>query len=61
MNKFSTIFAVQVKFVGLFIIRYVLVHFFRIFFAFDFNGTYSLSLYRHLHHVQGRDFPLKIH
>ena len=63
MNKFSTIFAVQNKFVGLLLpgICYILVHFFRIFFAFDFNGTYSLSLYRHLHHVQGRDFPLKIH
>ena len=50
MNKFSTIFAVQNKFVGLLL-----------FVIYDFNGTYSLSLYRHLHHVQGRDFPLKIH
>ena len=60
MNKFSTIFAGQNKFVGLllFVIYWSI---FLEFFAFDFNGTYSLSLYRHLHHVQGRDFPLKIH
>ena len=62
MNKFSTIFAVQNKFVGLLLfVIIILVNFFRILFVFDFNGTYSLSLYRHLHHVQGRDFPLKIH
>ena len=61
MNKFSTIFAVQNKFVGLllFVRPIYWSIFFRIFFY--FNGTYSLSLYRHLHHVQGRDFPLKIH
>ena len=60
MNKFSTIFAVQNKFVGLYYSLYI-GPFFEKFFAFDYNGTYSLSLYRHLHHVQGRDFPLKIH
>ena len=59
--KFSTIFAVQNKFVGLLLFVIYWSIFFRIFFAFDFNATYSLSLYRHLHHVQGRDFPLKIH
>ena len=55
MNTFSTIFAVQNKFVGLllFVIYWSI--------SLEFNGTYSLSLYRHLHHVQGRDFPLKIH
>ena len=45
MNKFSTIFAVQIKFVGLllFVIYWsIFLEFF--FFAFDFNGTYSLSL-----------------
>ena len=61
MNKFSTIFAVQNKFVGLLLFVVYWSILFRIFFAFDFNGTYSLSLYRHLHHVQDRDFPLKIH
>ena len=61
MNTFSTIFAVQNKFVGLLLFVIYWSIFFRIFFAFDFKGTYSLSLYRHLHHVQGRDFPLKIH
>ena len=61
MNEFSTIFAVQ-KICRLIIMRYILVHFNKnIFFAFDFNGTYSLNLYRHLHHVQDRDQPLKIH
>ena len=53
MNKFSTIFAVQNKFVGT--LLFVIGPFFEIFFAFDSNDTYSLSLYRHLHHVQGRD------
>ena len=43
------------------IIRYILIHLKKKNFAFDFNGTYSLSLYRHLHHVQSGDFPLKIH
>ena len=61
MNKFSTIFAVQNKLVGLLLFVIYWSIFFRIFFAFDFNGTYSLSLYRHVHHVQGTDFPLKIH
>ena len=59
--KFSTIFAVQNKFVGLLLFVIYWSIFFRIFFAFDFIATYSLSLYRHLHHVQGRDFHLKIH
>ena len=54
MNKFSTIFAVQNKFVGVLYSLYI-GPFFVIFFAFDFNDTYSLSLYRHLHHVQGRE------
>ena len=54
MNKFSTILVVQNKFVGLLLfVMYWSI--FLILFAFDFNGTYSLSLYRHLHHVQGRD------
>ena len=44
MNKFSTIFAVQNKFVGVLLFVIILVHFLRIFSAFDFNGTYSLSL-----------------
>ena len=61
MNKFSTIFAVHNKFVGLLLFVIYWSIFLRIFFAFDFNGTYSLSLYRHLHHVQGRDQTLKIH
>ena len=55
MNKFSTIFAVQNKLVGLLLFVIYIGPYFEIFFAFDFNGTYSLSLYRHLHHVQGRD------
>ena len=61
MNKFSTIFAVQNTFVGLILFVIYWSIFLEFFFAFDFNGTYSLSLYRHLHQVQGRDFPLKIH
>ena len=54
MNTFSTIFAVQNKFVGvlLFVIYWSL---YIGLFACDFNGTYSICLYRHLHHVQGRD------
>ena len=55
INKFSTIFAVQNKFVGLLLFVMYWSIFLKICFAFDFNGTYSLSLYRHLHHVQGRD------
>ena len=58
INKFSTIFAVQNKFVGLYIYYYSLYigsFFENFFFAFDFNDTYSLSLYRHLHQVQGSD------
>ena len=55
MNTFSTIFAVQDKFVGLLLFVIYWCIFLRIVFACDFNGTYSLSLYRHLHHVQGRD------
>ena len=49
MNKFSTIFAVQNKFVGLLLFVIYWSFFFKNFFAFDFNGTYSLSLYRHLY------------
>ena len=60
MNKFSTIFAVENKFVGLLLFVIYWSMFLKKIFAFDFNGTYNLSLYRHLHHVQGRDFPLKI-
>ena len=61
MNKFSTIFAVQNKFVGLLLFDMYWSIFLEFFFAFDLNGTYSLSLYRHQHRVLGRDFPLKIH
>ena len=53
MNNVSTIFAVQNKFVG--VLLFVIYWFIFLRIVFDFNGTYSLSLYRHLNHVQGRD------
>ena len=48
INKFSTIFAIQNKFVGLLIF----VHFLYILLL--ILMAHSLSLYRHLHQVQSR-------
>ena len=48
MNKFSLIFAVQNKFVGLLLFVIYWFIFLEFFLFLIFNGTYSLSLYRHV-------------
>ena len=61
MNKFSTIFAVQNKFVGLLLFVIYWSFFLEFFLLLILMAHNSLSPYRYLHHVQARDSPLKIH
>ena len=52
MHKFSTIFAVQNKFVGLLLFVIYWSFFFKKFLLLILMAhNYSLNLYRHLHHV----------